>query len=304
MTIPGFQDLMLPLVEHLGEHGEAKTTELVDAMASRFALSPEERGALLPSGRQTIIANRTNWAITYLTKTGLLERTRRAHYRLAQRGTKVIAEKPSRIDLKYLSLYHELATFRGEELDSEVRSNSETSRATPDELIAAAHREIEAALRNELLERMLQRDSAFFEGVVLEVLLAMGYGGGDPSTAEVIGGPGDDGVDVVVRQDPLGLDRVYVQAKRYGRDRAIGPSTVHALAGSLGIFKASKGLLVTTARFTSAARETAEKVSHRIVLIDGDQLAGLMIRYGVGVRVAETFQIKKIDEDFFLGSSP
>jgi restriction system protein len=128
----------------------------------------------------------------------------------------------------------------------------------------------------------------------------MGYGGGSDATAEVIGGAGDEGVDVVVRQDALGLDRVYVQAKRYARDKAIGPSTVHALAGSLGIFKASKGLLVTTARFTAAAIDTAERVSHRIVLIDGEQLAALMIRFNVGVRIEETFHIKKVDEDFFL----
>lgn len=155
-------------------------------------------------------------------------------------------------------------------------------------------------MRVDLLERILQRNSRFFESLILDVLLALGYGGGDPGTAEIVGGPGDDGVDVVVRQDPLGLDRVYVQAKRYAPDRTVGPSTVHALAGSLGIFKASKGVLVTTARFTNAARDTAEKVSNRIVLIDGEQLASLMIRCGVGVRIAETFQIKKIDEDFFL----
>ena len=179
-------------------------------------------------------------------------------------------------------------------------TSAATAEATPDEVIRTAHRQIEAALRGDIVERILQRDPHFFETLVLKVLLAMGYGGGDPTTAEVVGGAGDEGVDVVVRQDPLGLDRVYVQAKRYARDRTVGPGTVHALAGSLGIFKASKGLLVTTAGFTRAARETAEKVANRVVLIDGDELAGLMIRYGVGVRIEETFHVKKVDEDFFL----
>ena len=174
------------------------------------------------------------------------------------------------------------------------------SEATPDEVVRVAHRQIEAALRNDIIDRVLQRDAAFFESLVLRVLLAMGYGGGDPSTAEVVGGAGDEGVDIVVRQDPLGLDRVYVQAKRYSRDWMVGPGTVHALAGSLGIFKASKGLLVTTAGFTRAAHETADKVASRVVLLDGDALAALMIRYGVGVRTEETFHIKKVDEDFFL----
>lgn len=300
MTIPGFQDVMLPLLQCLQQAGEMKTVDLVDAMATHFNLSPEERSRMLPSGKQTVIANRTHWAVAYLSKTCLIERTRRAHYRLAQRGAEILATKPQRIDLKYLSRFSELAIFRGTAGNEREQEAPEISRATPDELIASAYQQLEAALRTELLERVLQRDSRFFEGLVLAVLLAMGYGGGDPSTAEVIGGAGDEGVDVVVRQDPLGLDRVYVQAKRYARDRTIGPGTVHALAGSLGIFKASKGLLVTTARFTASARETAEKVSNRIVLIDGDQLAALMIRYGVGVRVAETFQIKKVDEDFFL----
>ena len=176
----------------------------------------------------------------------------------------------------------------------------EATTAAPDEVVRAAHRQIEIALRDEVLDRILYRDGRFFEMLVLKILLALGYGGGDPTTAETRGGAGDDGVDVVVRQDPLGLDRVYVQAKRYARDRTVGPDTVRALAGSLGIFKASKGLLVTTGSFTRAAREAAEKVANRVVLVDGDELAALMIRYGVGVRIEETFHVKKVDEDFFL----
>jgi restriction system protein len=299
MTIPGFQDLMLPVLTELAARGESRTTELVAAMADRFGLSAAERVEMLPSGKQAVIANRTHWAIAYLTKTGLIQPPQRAHYMLDQRGQEVLAENPDRVDLKFLGRFPELAVFRGETADAPTDLPPMVD-ATPDEIIASTHKQIEAVLRNEVIDRILQREPAFFEALVMKVLVAMGYGGGSDATAEVIGGAGDEGVDVVVRQDALGLDRVYVQAKRYARDKAIGPSTVHALAGSLGIFKASKGLLVTTARFTAAAIDTAERVSHRIVLIDGEQLAALMIRFNVGVRIEETFHIKKIDEDFFL----
>jgi restriction system protein len=295
---------MLPVLEEVARRGECRTGDLVDVIAGRFALSAEERAALLPSGKQTVVANRTHWAVAYLGKTLLVERTRRAHYRITERGSGVLASAPPRIDLKFLERYPEFAAFRGEsgrpEIVAAAATSAATAEATPDEVIRTAHRQIEAALRGDIVERILQRDPHFFETLVLKVLLAMGYGGGDPTTAEVVGGAGDEGVDVVVRQDPLGLDRVYVQAKRYARDRTVGPGTVHALAGSLGIFKASKGLLVTTAGFTRAARETAEKVANRVVLVDGDELAALMIRYGVGVRIEETFHVKKVDEDFFL----
>jgi restriction system protein len=207
--------------------------------------------------------------------------------------------RTGRIDLKYLARFPELAIFRDEAAAAPAGLPAIVD-ATPDEIIADAHKQIETVLRNEVIERILQREPAFFEALVMRVLITMDYGGGSNATAELVGGAGDEGVDVVVRQDALGLDRVYVQAKRYARDKAIGPSIVHALAGSLGIFKVSKGLLVTTARFTAAAIETAERVSHRIVLIDGDQLAALMIRYNVGVRIEETYHIKKVDEDFFL----
>lgn len=299
MPVPGFQDLMLPVLQHLVGVSERRTTDLVDAMATHFLLTPDERAKMLPSGKQTVIANRTHWAIAYLSRTGLIQRTRRAHYTLCARGQQVLAEEPERVDLKYLNRFPELALFRGE--SSEILEGAPAKmELTPEEIVASTLREVEAVLRNDLIDRILQREPAFFEALVMNVLLAMGYGGGTVSTAEVVGGAGDDGIDVVVRQDALGLDRVYVQAKRYARDRTIGPSTVHALAGSLGIFKASKGVLVTTARFTNAAIETAERVAHRIVLVDGNQLATLMVRYNVGVRIEETYHIKKIDEDFFL----
>jgi restriction system protein len=184
VTIPGFQDLTLPVLEEITRRGETRTNDLVQAMADRFNLTTEERTTLLPSGRQTVIANRVHWAIAYLSKAILLERTRRAHYRIAERGQQVLASPPPRIDLRFLERYPEIAAFRGD-----ARSESlptAVTEATPDEVIRAAHRQIEAALRNDLIERILQRDFRFFETLVLKVLLAMGYGG-DPGTAEVVG---------------------------------------------------------------------------------------------------------------------
>lgn len=301
MTIPGFQDLMLPVLQEIGQCEELRKLELVNRIADKLALSDDERRTRLANG-QTVLRNRVAWAVSHLGRARLLDNTRRGYWRITDRGRFLLDEQPLQIDIRFLRRFEDYRTGRASAVEDAPGAEpvDDALAASPHELMQSAYREIEAALRDEIIGRILSRDSGFFEGLVRKVLLAMGYGGGDPTTAEVVGGGGDEGVDVVVRQDPLGLDRVYVQAKRYARDRTVGPGTVHALAGSLGIFKASKGLLVTTAGFTRGAREAAEKVANRVVLIDGDELAGLMIRYGVGVRIEETFHVKKVDEDFFL----
>jgi restriction system protein len=300
VTIPGFQDLMRPVLQECAAADELRTTELVERMAAKFQLTPAERLQLLPSGRQSVIANRTHWALAYLSRTGLLERTRRAHYRLTDRGRDALAQHAGRIDLKFLARFPELASFRGDKGDEPSAIVADEQRATPDEVMRAAHAAVDAALRQQLLDRVLASGPQFFERLIVGLLVAMGMGGGMGSAARAIGGSGDGGLDGVVDQDPLGLDRVYLQAKRYGRDNAVGPNAIRDFFGSLDIAKAGKGVFVTTSSFTKAARETAERLGKRIVLIDGEQLAALMIRYDVGVRIEETFHIKKIDEDFFL----
>jgi restriction system protein len=275
-------------------------------MEEQFQLTAEERAALLPSGRQSIIANRTHWAITYLAKTGLLERTRRGFVRITDRGRTVLQERPARVDLDFLTRYPELDAFRSarrngvELLDGHPPELLRSSEATPDELIRSAYANIDAALRELLLSRILRSPPAFFERLIVRLLVAMGFGGQVDGTAEALGRSGDDGVDGVIDQDALGLDRVYLQAKRYAPSNPVGPSAIRDFFGSLDIAKASKGVFITTSSFSRSAQETAARLGKRIVLIDGDQLAALMIRYDVGVRIEETFHIKKIDEDFFL----
>lgn len=307
MSIPDFQTVMLPVLRAAAA-GEVRITDTVERLADEFALSPEERSHLLPSGRQTTFANRVHWAKSYLGKAGLVELTRRAHFRITERGRDVLAAPPERIDIKFLNRFPDFQRYREAEAEAAteagsapVPANHQTDAVlTPDEVMRGAHRQLEAALADDLLQRIRAGSPAFFESVVVRLLIAMGYGG---SVAEIdkalVGGSGDGGVDGVIDQDPLGLDRIYVQAKRYADGNNVGAGAIRDFFGSLDRFKANKGLFVTTSTFSLSARETAELLSKRIVLIDGPQLARLMIRHGVGCRVEEVLHIKKLDEEFF-----
>lgn len=306
MAIPDFQTLMLPLLRLSASEKEWRTSDAVAVLADQFNLTQEERAALLPSGRQSSFANRVHWARTYLGKAGLVAATKRAHFRISNIGLKVLTNPPDRITIRYLTQFPAFQEFRkasGDDQESEAKSVSEISSETsltPDEIIRAAHRRLEKELAGELLTRIRSNTPAFFEKLVVRLLFAMGYGG---SVAEIskalVGGSGDGGVDGVIDQDILGLDRIYVQAKRYAEDKPVGPASIRDFFGSLDRFKASKGLFVTASSFTSSARETALSLSKRIVLMDGEQLTQLMIRYDVGCRIEQTLSIKEIDEEFF-----
>lgn len=307
MTIPDFQTLMLPVLR-IAAQGEVRISDTVESLADQFALSPDERSRLLPSGKQTMFANRVHWAKSYLGKAGLVELTRRAHFCITDRGRRVLATPPDRIDIKFLDQFPGFKEFRESSNDSDGQTAPtslfavhEAPSLTPDETMRKAHRQLEASLADDLLQRMRCGTPAFFESVVVRLLVAMGYGGSsvtDVSKA-LVGGSGDGGVDGVIDQDPLGLDRIYVQAKRYADGNSVGAGAIRDFFGSLDRFKASKGLFVTTSSFSSSARETADLLSKRIVLIDGDQLAHLMIRHDVGCRIEEILTIKKLDEEFF-----
>lgn len=302
MAIPDFQTLMLPVLR-ASEAGEVKISDVVKQLADQFQLTPEERSALLPSGTQTTFANRVHWAKSHLGKAGLVELTKRAHFCITDRGREILSNPPERIDIHFLNQYPEFRAFRainraGEE--SPVAGEAiQSVDMTPDELIRNAHGQLEEELGLELLARVTGAPPDFFERLVVQLLIAMGYGGSTAEAGKALGRSGDGGVDGVIDQDALGLDRIYVQAKRYADGNNVGPSAIRDFFGSLDRFKASKGLFVTTSSFSSSARDTAEMLSKRIVLIDGRQLARLMIRYSVGCRVEETIQLKKIDEEFF-----
>jgi restriction system protein len=303
MSIPDFQTAMLPLLKLAAER-EWRISDAVDRLADEFGIPPEERAALLPSGRQTTIRNRIAWAKSYLIKAGLLKPTKRGHFCISDQGRNVLANPPDRITIKYLNQFPAFQEFRRErESDVTAAQDSETGHETaftPDEAIRNAHKQLEAELADELLVKIRAGTPAFFENLVVRLLFAMGYGG---SVAEInralVGGTGDGGVDGVIDQDILGLDRIYVQAKRYADGNTVGPSAIRDFFGSLDRFKATKGLFVTASTYTASARETAGMLSKRIVLVDGGQLTRLMIRHNVGCRVEETLEIKEIDEEFF-----
>lgn len=303
MAIPDYQSLMLPVLMSAA-NGEVRISEVVRQLADELSLSEEDRSELLPSRRQAVFDNRVRWAKTYLTKAGLIESTRRAHFRITDRGRQALAENPDRIDNNYLSQFPEFEEFRSRSTDARQErlptpEESTPEDRTPDEIMRSAHQEVELSLRQELLDRVIAAPPDFFERLIVNLLVAMGYGGSLEDAGRALGKSGDGGVDGVIDQDVLGLDRVYIQAKRYQQGNTVGGGEIRDFFGSLDRFKAAKGLFVTTSDFTKDARETAGQLSKRIVLIGGDQLAALMVRYDIGCRAEETLYVKTVDEDFF-----
>jgi restriction system protein len=305
MSVPDYQSLMLPVLSVCASHDEVRIAAVVEHLTEQLRLTLEERQELLPSGKQTLFSNRVHWAKTYLNKAALIEITRRGHFKITTRGQQVIESHPERIDNAFLSQFDEFRQFtkrssQGAAEDQHPPSPAFTTETeTPDEIMRVAHRQIETSLAQELLDRIRVAPPDFFERLIVNLLLSMGYGGSAADAGRALGRSGDEGVDGVIDQDALGLDRVYIQAKRYAIGNNIGSGAIRDFFGSLDRHKATKGLFVTTSIFSPSARETAEFLSKRIVLIDGEQLTKLMIRHNVGCRVEDTLHIKKIDEDFF-----
>lgn len=300
MAIPDFQSLMLPVLKEAAS-GEVRISEVVAVLGSKLALSKVELSELLPSGKQTTFANRVNWAKSYLGKAGLITLTKRAYFVISDRGRAVLANPPESINIKFLESFPEFKNFRESSVGNPITTESEITNfkeLAPDELIRSASDELQQSLGAELLSKILASPPDFFERLVVQLLIAMGYGGSAIEAGKALGKSGDGGVDGVIDQDALGLDRIYVQAKRY-TDSKVSSGEIRDFFGSLDRFKANKGLFVTTSSFSQAAKETAEMLSKRIVLIDGNLLCRLMIRFDIGCRVEETVYIKKLDEDFF-----
>jgi restriction system protein len=289
--------------------GEARIGAVVEELADQLGLSPEERSELLPSGKQTVFSNRVHWAKTYLAQAGLIENTRRGHFAITPRGEQTLVSHPTRVDNAFLSQFEEFQQFKdrarvSQSKHSDVQAEAEENNLpneteTPDEVMRRAHNQINTALAKDLLGRVRAASPEFFERLIVNLLLSMGYGGSRAEAGRTLGRSGDDGVDGVIDQDALGLDRVYIQAKRYSAGNNIGPGAIRDFFGSLDRHKASKGLFVTTSMFSPSAKETADLLSKRIVLIDGDQLAALMVQQNIGCRIEDTLHIKKMDEEFF-----
>lgn len=300
MAIPDFQSLMLPVLKESAA-GEVRIGDVVAVLGKKLELTEAELSELLPSGKQTTFANRVNWAKSYLGKAGLIHLTRRGYFTLSERGQTVLANPPPTINIKFLESFPDFKAFRNAGTEGTPAAASEPTNfkeLAPDELIRLASEELEQSLGAELLAKILAAPPDFFERLVVQLLIAMGYGGSAMEAGKALGKSGDGGVDGVIDQDALGLDRIYVQAKRY-TDSKVSSGEIRDFFGSLDRFKANKGLFVTTSSFSPAARETADLLSKRIVLIDGHQLTRLMIRFDIGCRVEEVIYIKKLDEDFF-----
>ncbi len=302
MPIPGFQDIMLPLLQFASDGQEHTLREATQYLSNHFQLSKDERNIKLPSGRQARFANRVGWSKTYLKKTGLIANSERGKFRITEEGLRTLKQNPLRIDLHYLRQFPGFAEFHrasisvgepSEAIDPEGNNIAQT----PEEQLDMNFLLLRKALEEDLLERLKSCPSQFFEQLVIDVLVAIGYGGPLKDAGKVLGQSGDDGIDGIINEDKLGLDVVYIQAKRW--ENPVGRPVVQAFAGSLEGQRARKGILLTTARFTPEAREYVKRIEKRIVLIDGEMLAQLMIDYNVGVSVEKTYTIKRIDHDYF-----
>ncbi|QJR81154.1 restriction endonuclease [Alteromonas pelagimontana] len=310
--IPNYQQFMRPFLEiayqakQQGEN-EIKLRDVINALADHFQLTEEERSETLPSGRQLVIDNRIGWARTYLTKAGLLEATRRAHFIITERGIQAV-QSNSPINNAYLKQFDEFIAFKtksnddanesGEVLPTQEIADDDDD-ITPDEALRAAYKKINEALTEDILQRTRKVTPEFFERLLIDLLLAMGYGGTGEGAAHALGKTGDNGVDGVIDQDPLGVDQIYIQAKRYAEGNNVSAGDIRDFFGALNLKRAQKGIFITTSGFTQSAIETAQNLGNRIVLINGKELAKLMLRYNIGSRDEQVLYLKKIDEEFF-----
>lgn len=301
MPIPDFQSAMLPVLR-LAQDGKDHTLrEAEEAIAVEFKATEEERNELLPSGRQRRLHNRVGWAKTYLQKAGLLEPNGRGRFRITPRGREVLQSNPSRIDMKFLEQFPEYNAFtalRREAPEAEPSAPELPSATeTPEEILDASYQTLRRRLADELLDRIKACDPKFFEKLVIDLLVTMGYGGSRSDAGQAVGKSGDEGIDGIIKEDRLGLDVVYIQAKRW--NNTVGRPVVQAFAGSLEGQRARKGVLITTSDFSREAREYVRQIEKKIVLIDGGELAKLMIDHGVGVTEVATYTVKKLDLDYF-----
>ncbi len=301
MTIPDYQTLMLPFLKLLKDEKEHNLKEVIDGLCSEFKLTEQERLELLPSGTQPIIDNRIGWARTYILKAGLIESPKRGFIKITKRGIEILNKKLDKINIKFLEQFPEFIEFRtikreqsAEKSKASTEIEKEVENKTPDELMDRGYNSINASLTQELLEKLRNIDPYFFEKVVGELLTMMGYG-----RFEATLGSGDGGIDGIVYQDKLGLDKIFFQAKRYGEGNSVSARDVRDFVGTLELHGAHKGIFITTSRFPKDTNDILKKTSKNIILIDGPKLAELMIENDVGVSTHKIYKIKIIDSDFF-----
>jgi restriction system protein len=304
MAIPDFQTIMLPLLRHLEDGRERGNQDTLDHLARHFGLTDEELAQLLPSGRTRLFVNRVAWAKTHLKAGGLLDSPRRGFYKITLRGREVLKRNPDRVDLRLLRSFPEYQEFRtskrevnSEGMNVEAETLRDQDRLTPEEHLEYGYQKVREDLAGELLRRVKDASPGFFERVVVELLVTMGYGGSRQDAGSTVGRSGDGGIDGVIKEDRLGLDVIYVQAKRW--DTTVGRPEIQKFAGALQGQRAKKGVFITTSDFSRDAEEYAARIDTRIVLINGSTLARLMIDHGVGVTSVASYEVKRIDSYYF-----
>jgi restriction system protein len=303
MPIPDYQTLMLPLLKLMEDKQEHNLKDLVEVLSKHFNLTEEERAELLPSGQAFVFSNRTAWARTYLKKAGLISSPKRGYIKITSRGSDILKGRPRKIDvalLKQFPEFLEFQNFKREEGNVTSKENNVevTSTQTPQELVDSAYRDIRASLAQELLEKIKGLSPLFFEKLVLDLLLKMGYGGSVKDAGRATKLTNDEGIDGIIKEDKLGLDFIYIQAKRWN-DTAVGRPDIQSFVGALDGQRANKGIFITTSTFAITAREYVKTISKKVILIDGKELAEYLIDYGLGVSTIQTFEIKRIDSDYF-----
>jgi restriction system protein len=302
MAIPDYQTVMLPLLGFVSDGKEHHIKKVREALAVHFDLSEDEKLELLPSGKQPTFNNRVSWAGTYMKEAGLVEKPRRGYLKITARGLSLLKEKPKKINSKFLERYPEFVAFReksGKSVDPKPPKGNgkEGDGQTPVEAIETAYQTVRRSLVTELLEQIKGCSPGFFENLVVEVLVEMGYGGTRKEAGEVLGKSGDEGIDGVINEDRLGLDVIYIQAKRW--ESTVSRPEIQKFVGALQGKKARKGIFITTSDFSKHAKDYASAIESSVVLIDGESLAGLMIDYNVGTTVESSYDIKRVDSDYF-----
>lgn len=292
---------MLPLLEHVSDGKEYKMRNVTDELAIKFGVTEEEQKELLPSGAAPVFYNRTAWAKTYLKKAGLIESPKQGIIVISKRGLEVLKKKPSSIDVKFLKQFSEFVEFQNtKKEDGNDSENSEEQLAqTPEELLETAYQKIRKSLASELINKVINLSPAFFERLVVELLVKMGYGGSIKDAGKAMGKSGDEGIDGTIKEDKLGLDIIYIQAKRWKPGNVVGRPELQKFVGALAGQGAKKGIFITTSNFTREALDYTPRNETKIVLINGEQLAQLMIDYNLGCTPQQTYEVKKLDSDYF-----
>ena len=300
MAVPDFQSMMLPLLEAIADGTEHSNASVANVIAKHFVVTSEDRELMLPSGQQTVFTNRVAWAKAYLKKASLIRSPKRGTIQITESGQSVLKNKPARIDIQFLKQVGGADCLKSpskSEAVLDAESLTESSTATPNDLVEAGYKSLRDTLIEDIIEQVKRCSPQFFERLVVKLLVAMGYGGSLEDAGQVLGRSGDGGIDGTIKEDKLGLDVICIQAKRW--EGTVGRPVVQAFAGSMEGFRACKGVLITTATFSKEAEDYITRIERKIVLVDGQRMAELMIAHNVGVTVMQTYEIKRVDSDFF-----